>query len=458
MYAAKVFPINETTDFRMVPAVREAFLTKSFDIFQRMHDEIVWFPTDPDTFLKIPEDQHMVYWTENHLAGILSTEYLVAQQLGKKLKHKRLETFLNSRVTYGSSESFSGVYQPYTMAALLNIVDFCNDPALVGLAQKVCDTIVLQYASVIHPITGSCGTAASRHYSYMRTQTTNLKIAPLCDVLVGRASNLSTYPTSFTLAYALQTTSYKIPQAAFDKIATRRRPGVHEEVIEATKKSISYKEPVWILWTYGEYAQATRMFDVIDFLYESGVSNHHHFKQYASVLNHRFVRFLAYLLIGIMFCVYWIAVKLFLVSTYLTGMKMHVITMTSPKSPSCCIVTSLSFRGERRIAAQQLPLMINIDDKTFYAQFGQPQSGVKKEMSSMAILPTSDVSYKNRIVTVRTSFRTFNPMFWMKSRGNLADIGGFEDSQTESVVGDFKVRLTSKTTRNMTLEVTIADY
>jgi hypothetical protein len=454
MYASKLFPINETTDFRIVPAVREAFLTISFDIFERVYKEITWFPTDPDTFVNIPEKEHMVYWTENHLAGILTSEYLIAQQLGKKLKHRRLETFLKSRVAYGSSESFSGVYQPYTLAGLLNVVDFCLDPELVELARHVCDTIVMQYASVIHPFTGSCGTAASRHYSYMRTETKNLKIAPLCDVLVGRESSLSTYSDSFTLAHALRTTSYKIPTQAFETIRKRREPGVHEEFIEATKKSLSYKEPVWILWSYGEYAQATRIFDVINFVYESGISQHHHFKSVAGFLSHPLARFLAYVFIGILFCVYWIAVKLFLVSTYLTGMKMHVITMTSPKS-SCCIVTSLSFRGQRRTAAQQLPLMINIDDRTFYAQFGQPQSGVKKEISSMAILPVSNIKYENKVLTVDTSFRTFNPLFWVKSRGNLADIRGFEEGQTEAVVGDFRVTLRSKTSRNTKLEIDV---
>lgn len=441
--------VDETTDFRLVPLVRKAFLENNFDVFQEMLDEVHFWHEGPNFFTKIPEDEHMVYWTENHLAGILSTEYLVYQQLGLELKHDRLRQFLESRVRYGSSEYLSVSYQAYTMAGVLNVVDFCKDETLRSLATRFCDMITRQYAEVINPFTGNVATAGGRMYSYMRKTTDKLKISPLCYVLIGEPErNRAFDPMKVTLAYALLTTSYKVPQDALDTVQARRAPGVHKRTMRLTSDGISSDEPIWVNWTYGRYADPHRLFDTVKFIYDHGLHHHHHFKAaaplfalgYASVV-------LIWLLIVLFFPILVMLVHAFGTVSWLTGVVLEVETHVKSDvegKPSVVVLTKAVPKNTvGRPAAQQYPCQILVNDRTVYLNYGKIMSGVKKEMSGMALMP--NVQLEDGVLEVE--FDSNNPLFWFKSRGNSVEVLGLEDARKTYPEWDIRVEQTQRAVR-----------
>jgi hypothetical protein len=441
--------VDETTDFRLVPLVRKAFLENDFTVFQEMLDEVHFWPEGPDFFSRIPEDEHMVYWTENHLAGILSTEYLIHQQLGLELKHDRLETFLKSRVRYGSSEYLSVAYQAYTMAAVLNVVDFCKDVRLRSLATQFCDMISLSYAEVINPFTGNVATAGGRMYSYMRKTTDKLKISPLCYTLVGQPEkNRSFDPMKFTLAYALNTTSYTVPQDAFYTIEARRKPGVHKRTLRLTSNGISSDEPIWVNWTYGRYADPHRLFDTISFVYDHGLHHHHHFKSAAPLfVLGRISVYLLWLLIMLFFPLFVFFVRIFATVSWLTGVVLEVETHVKNDTngrPSVIVISKAVPKNTvGRPAAQQYPCQILVNDRTVYLNFGKIVSGVKKEMSGMAIMPS--VHLEDGVLEV--VFDSTNPLFWFNSRGDMVEVQGVEEARTAYPEWDIRVETSGRKTR-----------
>lgn len=423
--------VDETTDFRLVPLVRKAFLEGNFEVFQEMLDEVHFWPEGPDFFTKIPEEEHMVYWTENHLAGILSTEYLVYEKLGLELKHDRLKVFLESRLKYGSSEYLSVVYQAYTMAAVLNVVDFCKDSYLRSLAIRFCHSISRQYAEVINPFTGHVATAGGRMYSYMRKTTDKLKISPLCYALIGQPERMNSFdPMKFTLAYALQTTSYRLPQDALDIVQARRAPGVHKRKLRLTADAISSDEPIWVNWTYGRYADPHRLFETVKFFYEHGLHHHHHFHAAAPIFALGYVSVvLIWMLILLFFPIFVVVVHVFGTVSWLTGVVLQVETHVKFPSgpmgkPSVVVVTAAVPKDTvGRQAAQQYPCQVLVNDRTVYLNFGKIVSGVKKEMSGMALMPV--VHLKDGVLEV--AFDSNNPIFWFKSHGDMVEVVGVDD-------------------------------
>lgn len=441
--------VNETIDFKLVPLVRKAFLENDFDIFQEMMDEIHFWPKGPDFFTKIPEKEHLVYWTENHLAGILSTEYLVYQQLGLELKHDRLHQFLTSRVTYGSSEYLSVAYQAYTMAAVLNVVDFCMDETLRSLAIQFCHNISRQYAEVINPFTGNVATAGGRMYSYMRKTTDKLKISPLCYVLIGQPErNRAFDPMKFTLAYALNTTTYRVPQDVLDIVQARRAPGVHKRTLRLTSDGISSDEPIWVNWTYGRYADPHRLFETVKFVYDHGLHHHHHFSAAAPLFALGYVSVaLIWLLILLFFPILVVFVEIFGTVSWLTGVVLEVETRVkydSQEKPSVVVTTKAVPKNNiGRPAAQQYPCQILVNDRTVFLNYGKIVSGVKKEMSGMALMPSVVLGDG----VLEAVFDSKNPWFKLKSRKDSVEVQGLSEVQALYPEWNIRVEQTGRVVR-----------
>jgi hypothetical protein len=446
------FFVDETTDFRLVPLVRQAFLDNKFDVFQEIRDKVHFWPTGPNFFKNIPEKQHLVYWTENHLAGILSTEYLVAQHFHEKLTHNRLEQFLESRVKYGSSEYLSVAYQAYTMAGILNIVDFCTDEKLQSLATQFCDIITKQYAYVINPFTGNVASAGGRMYAYMRRTTDKLKISPLCYLLVGQPERMNQFdPKKFTLAHALKTTTYKVPNEALRIIEERREPGTHTYSVPLTAASLSVDEPIWVCWTYGQYANMSRAIETIRFFYEHGLHYHHHFhgadKLFGlgrvSVLMIQIFLLIFYLLFALLFYMFgtvsWLTNVTLETATHVQDKSVVVITAAVPKN----------VRG--RPAAQQFPCQILVNDMTVYTNFGQIMSGVKKEMSGMSMMPHVNLDVDNDVSTLHVQFSSYNPVFALRSRNDKLEVIGIDEAKNK--YPEWTIRIEKQTPKELRLTV-----
>lgn len=444
--------VDETTDFRLVPLVRRAFLENKFDVFQEIKDKVHFWPTGPDFFKNIPEDEHMVYWTENHLSGILTTEYLVAQQSGTKLNHNRLEQFLESRVKYGSSEYLSVAYQAYTMAGILNLVDFCTDPYIQQLAKKFCDMIVMQYAYVINPFTGHVASAGGRMYAYMRRTTDKLKISPLCYLLIGQPERMDQFdPMKFTLAYALKTTTYKVPERALEIIAERRQPGTHGYSVRLTAPALSSSEPIWVLWTFGQYANSTRAIETVRFFYEHGLHYHHHFKGAESLFGLGTVSvLLIQVLLLIFYLVFMLLFYMFGTVSWLTDVTLDTVTMVQDKS--VVVITAAVPRSVRgRPAAQQFPCQILINDMTVYTNFGKIMSGVKKEMSGMSMMPHITLEVQNGQAELDIEFTSYNPVFALRARDDTIEVIGIEEAAKK--FPEWTIRILTQTPKELRLIV-----
>jgi len=418
-YASKIFPIDETTDFRLVPAVREAFLNNSFEIFQEIKNKILFFPTSSNSFLNIPDDEHMVYWTENHLSGILSTEYLISEYYNEPLNHTRLLDFLKSRIKYGISEFLSVVYNGYTMAALLNLVDFCKNEEIKNLALTLCNTLAYHYAHVVHPYNGTIATACSRTYEYTRYTTDKLKISPLLYLLVGKKELMNSLDTNYTLKYALETTKiYEIPNEILQIVEKRKENGLHEYNLTLTKNKLDLNEEPWILWTYGNYVEPIHIIKILNFFYDNGIYQHHQFKESVEfIFSNIFLRNILKIVILFFYFVFNFIANRFLNSSFLTGCSLHTITLTK-NNKNCCIITSLQTQTFGKIAAQQFPCQIHIDNQTCYINYGKVVSGVKKEMSSMSIFPYNELSIipnNNNTLQLFVDFTTYNPFFYFYS-------------------------------------------
>jgi len=424
--------VDETTDFRLVPLVRKAFLTQNFDVLQEIKNKVHFWPDGPEFFKNTPESEHMVYWTENHLAGILSTEYLIAQHFHENLNHNRLEQFLKSRITYGSSEYLSVAYQAYTLAGILNLVDFCTDEKIKRLATRFCNMIAEQYAHVINPFTGNVASAGGRMYAYMRHTTDKLKISPLCYLLVGEPERMNQLnPDKFTLAYALQTTSYKVPDPVFDIIKKRRQTGTHYSKLRLTAPFLSADEPIWICWTYGQYT--ARPVEAVRFMYDHGLHFHHHFRAavsklfglgQASVVLLQLTILLFYPLLTLLF-------YMFGTVSWLTDVELETVTMVQDNKSVVVITAAVPKHTRGRPAAQQFPAQILVNDLTIYTNFGQILSGVKKEMSGMSIMPNVDLTADHDTAILHLEFLTYNPVFALRSRKDALEVNGLEEARAK---------------------------
>ncbi len=118
-----------------------------------------------------------VYWSENHQLLFATAEYLAGQlmpdatfqsRVHKKSGtqwsvytdsswsmsadermargYRRLVRWLDHRLMFGLSEWTSPVYFDYDIAALLNLVDFCDDDAVADKAAIVLDVVLLELA------------------------------------------------------------------------------------------------------------------------------------------------------------------------------------------------------------------------------------------------------------------------------------------------------------------------
>lgn len=70
-----------------------------------------------------------MFWTENHIIMSQSSELLLRDFLGLPVPDdllRRLETYIDLKLTLGMAEFLSPVYYPFTIAGLLNLHDYAS--------------------------------------------------------------------------------------------------------------------------------------------------------------------------------------------------------------------------------------------------------------------------------------------------------------------------------------------
>lgn len=92
-----------------------------------------------------PNEKLRVYWSENHTIMWSSSAYLLEQKYGTVLlpdAEKIVEHWLDLKIKYGFYEFFSTVYFPFTVSAVLNLVDFSENPVIQEKAVLVSNRIL----------------------------------------------------------------------------------------------------------------------------------------------------------------------------------------------------------------------------------------------------------------------------------------------------------------------------
>lgn len=148
--------------------------------------QLLGFKYFGDEAARHPDDEHTeVYWSENHQLLYATAEYLAGQLLAEHTfepsvrwrtpedcfndapgpfvnadpgggtispdermarAYRRLVRWLDHRLMFGLSEWTSPVYFDYDIAALLNLVDFCDNSAVAEKAAMVLDVVLLELA------------------------------------------------------------------------------------------------------------------------------------------------------------------------------------------------------------------------------------------------------------------------------------------------------------------------
>ena len=130
---SKLSSISQNSSaFDLLDIVRISFFTSAYDTY--IQRAIASF-----RFWLTINEKEIIYWTENLSISFMSSHWLLNQKFslsGYDIEHlrSRLLHWLHLKVKYGFYEFYSKVYQPYTLNALLNLVDFATDSEISSLA------------------------------------------------------------------------------------------------------------------------------------------------------------------------------------------------------------------------------------------------------------------------------------------------------------------------------------
>ncbi len=98
-----------------------------------------------------PNELKRVYWSENHIIMWNSSVYLLEQKYGVSINpdaKKMVEHWLDLKINYGFYEFFSSVYFPFSLSAVLNLVDFAEDSVVQQKAVLVANRLLKEVLMV----------------------------------------------------------------------------------------------------------------------------------------------------------------------------------------------------------------------------------------------------------------------------------------------------------------------
>ncbi len=205
-----------------------------------------------------PGIDSMCYWTENHyimfaanryLAGklfadrVFSNSKLTGRQMAESAE-RRILKWLELRYRTGFSEWLSHIYYDEDVTALTNLVDFADDPVIVGRAQIVLDLLFLDMALNSHR--GSFGCSHGRSYaeekrnSAVESTTDTQKLMFGTGVFAGK-DNMAAVSLALGNNYRLPRVIYEIANDRRTPLmVNRQRMGI--KLAEAARWGLSYND------------------------------------------------------------------------------------------------------------------------------------------------------------------------------------------------------------------------
>lgn len=150
-------------DFHIVQMVRVLFLTQS----THQYDSVILSSLNSVKYWINYGDSIHVYWSENHMAMWMGSDYLLQQSYGRPVDtvvKNRVLHYLQLKNQYGFYEFNSSVYLPYCLSGILNLADFATDPQIKALATSAAQKLTSDYLLRLTNDKGTFFPTAGRNY------------------------------------------------------------------------------------------------------------------------------------------------------------------------------------------------------------------------------------------------------------------------------------------------------
>lgn len=178
-------------DLVLPPLVRILYLTQNSTLSNEILTKIETIQTEGKLpFWLQPNEKIRVYWSENHMIIWMSSEYLIQQKRGGSIStqlEQRLLQYLDTKLTYGFYEFGSTNYYRFTLAGLLNLVDFASNSTISSKAEMAANRLMEELLLFVNQH-GSCFPTAGRNY-YKNYD--NIKFLPIVWFLTGKGPPLT---------------------------------------------------------------------------------------------------------------------------------------------------------------------------------------------------------------------------------------------------------------------------
>lgn len=220
---------NDCADFVMQAVIRilhqfneGSEIRFSDQLLQHAKEAVLGFKYWPDE----PGQDAMCTWTENHQILFTTSAFLVGQfypddvftnsgRTGREMMeiHRpRIERWLKMRFKSGFSEWLSNVYYDEDWTALLNLVDFANDPGIKTRARSVLDLSLFDFA--LNSFQGVFGSTHGRSY-HQNTRWASLEGTTDSGKLLFGTGVYSGFELFSAAIFAISK-NYRLPEVLFE--------------------------------------------------------------------------------------------------------------------------------------------------------------------------------------------------------------------------------------------------
>jgi hypothetical protein len=210
-----------------------------YDFYKQAEAAVIGFKYWPDE----PGFDSMCTWTENHHILFASAAYLAGQLYPqavftnsgqsaaekKKVNRERIERWLDLRFQTGFSEWLSHVYYDEDLAALINLVEFCDDPSIVKKSKQVIDLILLDIA--LNSFKGVFASTHGRSYEWVKKDPAEEATSAVSKLMFGRGifsmmDNMSAVLFALSEKYELPPFLFYVANADPTEFNNRQRMGI----------------------------------------------------------------------------------------------------------------------------------------------------------------------------------------------------------------------------------------
>lgn len=185
-----------------------------------------YWPDEPgiDSMCTWSENHHILFASGGYLAGQLypNAVFTNSGQTGRDkmaICRPRVLRWLEFRYRTGFSEWLSNVYYDEDLAALLNLVDFCDDPEIARKAAMVTDLLLADIA--LNSYRGIFGSTHGRSYERHKKWPARESTASVAHVLFGMNEISPGHMSTTSLALS---TTYRVPRVLVDIATDLDRP------------------------------------------------------------------------------------------------------------------------------------------------------------------------------------------------------------------------------------------